>query len=113
MKSPKLLARVKQQLVSELNCNILLNEVNSESENEASGYQYYCLFSLLTTALCINVLRLIVRAGHTPKAGREIISKFGQVAHEEINAIQNSKITDLLTNTRRTRASTPFIQQSE
>lgn len=74
--------------------------------------QYYSLFSLLMTALHINLLHLIVRIGHLLKRDRQMISKFVQVAKEEISAIQNSKITDFLTNTRR-RASTPFIQQSE
>lgn len=107
MKSPKVLATVTQKLISEINCNILLTEVNSEPENEASEYQYYCLFSLLTTALYINVLCLIVKVGHILKTDRQMISKSGQVPNEESD-IQNSKIIDFLTNTK--RASISFIQ---
>lgn len=69
-KPPKVLAIAKQKLISELNCNILLNELGSESENDASEFQYYCLFSLLITALHINVLCLIFRVGHTLKTGK-------------------------------------------
>lgn len=104
--SPKGMALVKQKLVSELNCNILFNEVNSESDNEASEFQYYCLFSLLLTALHIDVLCLIKKVEHMLKTDRQMVSKFGQGANQGISVIQNSKITDFLTNTRRGRAST-------
>lgn len=57
--SPKGLALVKQKLVSELNHSIVFNEVNSKSDNEASEFQYYRLFSLRLTAIHIGVLCLI------------------------------------------------------